>query len=452
MIPFNIFGHSNTTGEDNEPIVWVDSSDNSSYTLSGNDVTALFNKGSLGGAMTLNGNVKFANSGFESWSASDYITRDLGEPFMTDNSFTIALTYDLQNLTSGNVNTANYFMLVRDNTSRNIIYSGRISTVERNYIEASGVVNQNQTEGYSLGVGTVVISYNHNTGNFSLIKHRGSELENWFNGSFNNVGNTIISLLSLTTLAPTFNSGADNPLHEFRLYDRAFSLTEMQNLQTELNVKHSKPIVWVDSSDNTTYTLSGNDVLTLNNKGSLGGAMTLNGSVKFANSGFESWSNSDYITRDLGEPFMTNNSFTMVCTFDLQDASSGTGFVSRLLSDANNFLNTAYASNQLYIEKRSSGAYNGKADAITSLVQTTVFSYDVTSQLLLMINYTEFGLTLNSVVFNNTLNSIISLLSDFGVNNTGADNPLHEFRLYDRAFSLTEMQDLQTELNDKYTP
>ena len=79
----------------------------------------------------------------------------------------------------------------------------------------------------------------------------------------------------------------------------------MQGLTTELNVKHSTPIVWVDSQDATSYTLSGSDVLTLNNKGSLGGAMTLIGNVKFANSGFESWSANDIIIKDLGETFFT---------------------------------------------------------------------------------------------------------------------------------------------------
>ena len=58
------------------------------------------------------------------------------------------------------------------------------------------------------------------------------------------------------------------------------------------------------------------------NKGSLGGVMALNGSVKFANSGFESWSGNDYISRDLGEPFMPTNSVLLchlLLTFKISD-------------------------------------------------------------------------------------------------------------------------------------
>lgn len=239
MIPFNVFGHTKRAGgDDNIPIVWVDADDTGSYTLSGNDVLTLLNKGSLGGAMTLNGSVKFANSGFESWSASDYITRDLGEPFMSNNSFTLSLTYDLQDTSSGNETLANYFMLLNADVNNNI-YSGRVQAVDRDFIEASGVVNQNQSGSFSTGIGTVILSYNINTGNFSLIKHNGIELEDYFSGTFNNTSNLSITLLSLSNLYPTYNSGANNPLHEFRLYDRAFSLTEMQNLQTELNNKYT---------------------------------------------------------------------------------------------------------------------------------------------------------------------------------------------------------------------
>jgi hypothetical protein len=55
---------------------------------------------------------------------------------------------------------------------------------------------------------------------------------------WNNTNNILLYLLRSTSLT-TANSGANNPLHEFRLYDRAFSLTEMQNLQTELNNKYT---------------------------------------------------------------------------------------------------------------------------------------------------------------------------------------------------------------------
>ena len=88
MIIFNNAGHSFVSAPvSQDPIVWIDAQDISIYTLSGNDVTNLDNKGSLGGVMTLNGSVKFANNGFESWGVSDYISRDLGEPFLTEQFF-----------------------------------------------------------------------------------------------------------------------------------------------------------------------------------------------------------------------------------------------------------------------------------------------------------------------------------------------------------------------------
>ena len=53
--------------------------------------------------------------------------------------------------------------------------------------------------------------------------------------------------------------------------------------------------------------------------------------------------------------------------------------------------------------------------------------------------------------FDNVNDAVVYLLNDVFIgSNSGQNNPLHEFRLYNRAMSLTEMQDLQTELNDKY--
>ena len=77
MIIFNNLGHTFKPSDDGFPIVWVDSQDATTYTLSGNDVLTLDNKGSLGGAMTLNGSVKFANSGFESWGVTNFIKYNL---------------------------------------------------------------------------------------------------------------------------------------------------------------------------------------------------------------------------------------------------------------------------------------------------------------------------------------------------------------------------------------
>ena len=188
MIPFNIIGHSKTAIEDNsEPIVWVDSSDNGSYTISGNDVTSLLNKGTLGGVMTLNGSVKFANNGFESWSASDYITRDR-------------------------------------------------SSANTQFDVSVGGFGSNQSRAYQLGVQSFIISYNLDT-NQNIRLFADGHVVDYTSVVFNNVNNAVITLMRYTL--SNWNSGANNPLHEFRLYDRAFSLTEMQDLQTELNNKYT---------------------------------------------------------------------------------------------------------------------------------------------------------------------------------------------------------------------
>ena len=236
MIPFNIFGHSNTAGDNNEePIVWVDSSDSSSYTLSGNDVTALMNKGTLGGAMTLNGAVKFANSGFESWSNSDYISFLLGTGFMRDNSFTIAVTYDLQDISSGSVSSRNSFAEIRVNNLNAVaVIRGANDMFVYDYRASLG--NGAETsETYQLGVQTSLYTFDLQTlESIRMLPSGAYEIK--LAGVFQAL-NDLLTLLLSNYLSS--NSGADNPLHEFRLYDRAFSLTEMQTLQTELNNKYT---------------------------------------------------------------------------------------------------------------------------------------------------------------------------------------------------------------------
>lgn len=237
MIPFNIFGHSKTAVDDNsEPIIWVDSSDNGSYTISGNIVTSLLNKGTLGGAMTLNGSVKFANSGFESWSVSDRITKDMGSNWIGNTSFTIALTFDLQNVSSGYLANRNSFMEL--GTNPNTVYFVRSTTDMYNidYRQSTSNLFLN-SETYTLGVQTILYSFDLTT--TTGLKLLSSGLYNSLSGyTFNTTtNNNIINLLNQVN--PLSNSGAYNPLHEFRLYDRAMSLTQMQDLQTELNNKYT---------------------------------------------------------------------------------------------------------------------------------------------------------------------------------------------------------------------
>ena len=243
MIIFNNLGHTFKPATDSSPIVWVDSSDASTYTLSGSDVLTLDNKGTLGGAMTLNGTVKFANSGFESWSSSDYITRDLGEPFMTDNSFTMVTTFDFQNIAQQN-NRGWWGSLFADISNR-VITNRTGSTVNNSIFTGSG--NQIRGTAYNLSLQTLVISYDVNTSSVIFLQEDGTNFT--FNSLiFNNTINAFVWLLRAGVTSTT-SSGANNPLHEFRLYDRAFDLTEMQDLQTELN---NTVIVWVDSSDAST--------------------------------------------------------------------------------------------------------------------------------------------------------------------------------------------------------
>jgi hypothetical protein len=237
MIAFNNLGHTFKL-QDTEPIVWVDSSDASTYTLSGNNVLTLDNKGTLGGAMTLNGSVKFANSGFESWSASDYITRDLGEPFMTNNSFTMVTTFECSDLTS---TSEKWFSTVRaDVNNRMPIYFTNPNLRFRGV--SSGAIsdtNANFPLGYSSNVTTIVTTYDLSLNSITTISLNGSSSFTWTSRTFNNTLNSIIYLMALDPAIYGSSMGANNPLHEFRLYDRAFSLTEMQNLQTELNNKYT---------------------------------------------------------------------------------------------------------------------------------------------------------------------------------------------------------------------
>ena len=198
------------------------------------------------------------------------------------------------------------------------------------------------------------------------------------------------------------------------------------------------------------------DVTNLDNKGTLGGVMTLNGSVKFANNGFESWGVSDYISRDLGEPFLTDNSFTFVTTFFLKDITSGSfanrNWFSLLLSDIENLLTHYKINNNLGSAVRADDI--SKTDFINYQlgIHTLIISYNIDSNTLVLLNDNGVSTVFNNVVFDNVVNSKIQLLSAIGYSttNSGQDNPLYDFRLYDKSFTLTEMQDLQIELNDKY--
>ena len=220
------------------------------------------------------------------------------------------------------------------------------------------------------------------------------------------------------------------------------------------NIIYEDPIVWVDAQDISTYTLSGNDVLTLDNKGALGGVMTLNGSVKFANGGFESWVVGDFITRDLGEPFLPTNSFTIVATYNSSviDVGQDIKMIINLYAGDSNELFLFDFNSDTRLQTRSD---NNNTKSIflpkTTNLNTVVISYDLISNVnTINFNGNIYTLT-NSDNFTNIESLIINLLSrSNGTDVFGQNNPLHEFRLYNRVMSLVEMQDLQTELNEKY--
>lgn len=235
MIPFNVFGHTKRAGgDDNIPIVWVDADDTGSYTLSGSDVLTLLNKGSLGGAMTLNGSVKFANNGFESWAVGNYITYDLGGTFLPTNSFTIATTYDLTTLTFPSNNRGYFSSLFSNTFNRAIIAIDNgdeyTTTVSTNVVNTKIITA-------TLSLKTNVITYDLTTNEAILLSSDGTSSVKT-SVVFNNVVNAVTYLLRAGA-STTTSTGANNPLHEFRLYNRAMSLTQMQNLQTELNNKYT---------------------------------------------------------------------------------------------------------------------------------------------------------------------------------------------------------------------
>ena len=216
-----------------------------------------------------------------------------------------------------------------------------------------------------------------------------------------------------------------------------------------------EPIVWVDAKDISTYTLSGNDVTNLDNKGTLGGVMTLNGSVKFANGGFESWSNSDYINYNLNEPFLTNNSFTVVTTFKLNTNNSNTKLFSSVYGDDNNNYSAVYDDSLIYqVDYRGSqdGKFEDSESSVNGL-QTLIYTINNIGNryAIKLMSSGNNTIELDTEAFDNVNDAVIYLLNDtFLGANSGQNNPLYEFRLYDRLFTLTEMQDLQTELNNKH--
>ena len=108
----------------------------------------------------------------------------------------------------------------------------------------------------------------------------------------------------------------------------------------------------------------------------------------------------------------------------------------------------------MYNQSVSSSTINAFTQNYSLGLQTLVTTYDVDTNTLTQLSYNGVNQTYTSITYNNVVNTLVWLLraGTSATTYSGANNPLHEFRLYDRAFTLTEMQTLQAELNNKYTP
>ena len=118
MIPFNIIGHSKTAIEDNsEPIIWVDSSDNGSYTISGDEV--------LGNELVVNGDFSNGSAG---WSLNSFDESNGGSDILNNSGV---------KLTCGNVGNNSRL----SNTWATGIIEGKTYLLSYNIIENNGCID-----------------------------------------------------------------------------------------------------------------------------------------------------------------------------------------------------------------------------------------------------------------------------------------------------------------------
>ena len=359
MIPFNNLGHCfSGLGE---PIVWLDSSDSDSYTLTGYSSPELVTNGDFSDGLNDWQNLANTVNIVNGWallnggSPSDNCL--LGQSILT-NGVTYNVAFEVQNLTNYNNNCA--FI--------------NINGTQIKSIDSNGVYNFTFTH-----------SVNDNRFFFRA----------WNGGSFE---------------------------------------------VTNVSIKEVLP----DTQE----------VTSIDNKGTLGGQFELFGNVKFANNGFESWGGDDYITTDLAEPFLPNNSFTMATCFDFQNIvqNNNRGWWGSIYGNIFNRVANFRLDSDMYNQSVSSSNFNINATAYNLGVQTLISSYDLDTNTLMLINFDGTNDTFTSITYNNVTNSFVWLLRSGSSLNTSSaqNNPLHEFRLYNKSFTLTEMQDLQIELNNKY--
>ena len=200
------------------------------------EVTSIDNLGTLGGQFDLLGNIKFANNGFEAWGGSDNISYDLLYPFLPDNSFTVALTINFTDNTTGE-NSLQQFPLSFYGNNVNYVnyYTNGATQFNQPFALSSNNSSFAFINPYTYGIMTFVFSYSLNNNKVVKLRSDGTYLIN-SPRTFNNTENAIIYLLN--SYLSSRNLGKDNPLHEFRLYDKSANISQMLKIQTELNNKY----------------------------------------------------------------------------------------------------------------------------------------------------------------------------------------------------------------------
>ena len=201
------------------------------------EVTSIDNLGTLGGQFYLFGSVKFTNNGFEGWNTSDYINYDLLDPFLPSNSFTMVTTFNLQDLTSGANNNNQLFSTLKAVSENYYVISGR--GVIGGNVSISAFVFLSEVFTFyvnnPLNIQTLIVGWDNVTKKMYALNTDGTYLEQQTNADFNNNSNAVVSLLGNVF---NQNTGKDNPLFEFRLYNKKASVSQMQKIQTELNNKY----------------------------------------------------------------------------------------------------------------------------------------------------------------------------------------------------------------------
>ena len=493
MIPYHIYGHSK--GDNNAlPIVWLDSSDSDSYTLTGDSSPELYDgdidEAINGGTFIDNGNGTFTVNGIGSPNPGVGV-RDINASYLE-----VGKSYKWQvSSLVGQVRLAVYdasFVKIYDNLGGDeLIFTAQTSNIKLYLSPSDGIsATYDNVSIKEVQLGSELVTngdFDTDLSWWDLYDDSGNNLlPTWDNGLAvlervngtncvlrspsdvlvigkkyritidvieNNGGGRIIFGSTASDEGNYLYFNGQTGTFEADLFCKGNS-TRFQ-IQTDL----SNTIIKIDNVSVKEVLPATQDVTSIDNKGTLVGQFDLFGSVKFANNGFESWSSSDYINYDLLEPFLPSNSFTMVTTFNLQDLTSGA-------NNNNQLFSTLKAFNENYYVISGRGVIGGNVSISAFVFLSEVFTFYVNNPLNIQTlivgwdNVSKKMYALNTdgtyleqeqnTDFNNNSNAVISLLGNVFNQNTGKDNPLFEFKLYDKTLTLTEMQELQIELNNKY--